>query len=269
MREQGDVVRLSTLADVGIGYVTGGNDFFHLNSNGAAEWGIPSRFLRAGGRRGRALSGLRFTKEDWQTALTLGEAGYLLELPPNGELPDSIMRYLAHGQKLGVHRTFKCRTRKPWYHVPHVYHPDAFLTYMSGDVPRLVANDAGVVAPNSLHVLRLHRHARVTPDRVAALWQTSLARLSAEIEGHSLGGGMLKLEPSEAEEVLLPFPRKRDALESLAAELDEVSRKQGHEECTRIADGQLLQKGMGLSPADCHLLRAAGETLRSRRLSRG
>jgi len=33
---------------------------------------------------------------------------------------------------------------------------------------------------------------------LAALWQTLLTRLSAEIEGHALGGGMLKIEPSEA-----------------------------------------------------------------------
>lgn len=269
LSEHGDTSRLGALADVGIGYVTGANDFFHLDSHAAAVWDIPKRFLRACVRRGRALAGLRFTQEDWQAALAQGEAGYLLELPPRGDLPDGVLRYLAHGQKLGVHRGFKCRTRTPWYHVPHVRHPDAFLTYMSGDVPRLVSNDAGVVAPNSLHLLRLHPGAPFTGDGMAALWQTSLARLSAEIEGHSLGGGMLKLEPGEAEEVIVPRPRKRAALEGLVAALDEASRKQGHQECTRIADEHLLRKSLGLSAADCNLLRTAAEALRARRLSRG
>lgn len=36
------------------------------------------------------------------------------------------------------------------------------------------------------------------------IWDTSFVRLSCEIEGHPLGGGMLKLEPREAARVLLP-----------------------------------------------------------------
>lgn len=269
LREENYTVPLGALANVGIGYVTGANEFFHLDQQAAAEWGIPNRFLRACVRRGRALAGLRFTREDWQAALAHGQAGYLLELPAEGGLPDSILRYLAHGQKLGVHRTFKCRTRTPWYRVPHVYHPDAFLTYMSGDVPRLVANDAGVVAPNSLHILRLHPHALVSPDGITALWQTSLARLSAEVEGHALGGGMLKLEPGEAARVILPFPSNRNQLDSLAAQLDETARRQGDTACAQAADRQLLQKSLGLSVADCNLLRDAAEVLRSRRMTRG
>ncbi len=36
------------------------------------------------------------------------------------------------------------------------------------------------------------------------IWETSFVRLSCEIEGHPLGGGMLKLEPREAARVVLP-----------------------------------------------------------------
>jgi hypothetical protein len=42
-----------------------------------------------------------------------------------------------------------------------------------------------------------------TAAGLAALWQTSMTRLSVEIEGHALGGGMLKLEPGEAAKVIL------------------------------------------------------------------
>jgi hypothetical protein len=39
------------------------------------------------------------------------------------------------------------------------------------------------------------------------LWDRPLTRLSCEIEGHPLGGGMLKLEPREAGRVVIS--RKR------------------------------------------------------------
>jgi hypothetical protein len=268
LRTQPVTVRLADLADVGIGYVTGANEFFHLGPQAATDWGIPKRYLRPAVRRGRSLVGLRFTNEDWHSALTKGEASYLLHIADDEGLPDPVLRYLERGEKLEVHKAFKCRTRSPWFRVPHVYHPDAFLTYMSGSRPRLVANDAGVVAPNSLHVLRLHRDSPVGSDALAAVWQTSLTRLSSEIEGHALGGGMLKLEPGEAENVLLPWPAKRRGLGALATDLDQTARQQGVAACSWLADRELLRKGLGLSAADCDLLRTAAEALYTRRMSR-
>jgi len=40
-------------------------------------------------------------------------------------------------------------------------------------------------------------------------WNTPLTRLSCELEGHPLGGGILKLEPREAASVVLPKSRAR------------------------------------------------------------
>jgi len=248
--------------------VTGANDFFHLDPATVKDWRIPNCFLRPCVRRGRALAGLRLTREDWRNLLARKEACFLLELPAQGQLPESVWRYLMRGQQMGVHNAFKCRTRKPWCRVPHVYLPDGFLTYMSGDLPRLVANDAGVVAPNSLHILRLHPGTWISSDGIAALWRTSLARLSAEVEGHALGGGLLKLEPGEAEQVLLPSVSGNADLEVLATELDQIARGSGDAACSQHADQSLLRRELGLSASDVQLLRETAELLRERRALR-
>ncbi|MBI2942062.1 MAG: hypothetical protein HYY04_16650 [Chloroflexi bacterium] len=262
--------RLGELADVGIGYVTGANDFFHLDPGEAQLWEVPEAFLRPAVRRGRALLGLRFTHADWRNAVETGEAGYLLAIEPDADLPPGVRRYLENGEAQGISRTYKCRSRSPWYCVPHVYQPDAFLTYMSGVTPRLVANEAGVVAPNSLHILRLHPHSVLRSDAIAALWQTSLTRLSAEIEGHALGGGMLKIEPTEAENVVVASAQLgHDALLKLARELDSLIRSGDDATAQTRADDEVLKKGIGLSESDCRRLRMAGDTLRNRRYSRG
>jgi len=60
-----------------------------------------------------------------------------------------------------------------------------------------------------------------------------LTSLSVEIEGHALGGGMLKLEPSEAENVLLATGHGRIA--PLMAELDRLVR------AGRVADSGWLR----------------------------
>jgi adenine-specific DNA-methyltransferase len=260
---------LGAIADVGIGYVTGANDFFHLNEDAVRIWDIPREFLRPAVRRGRSLTGVLFTKQDWRAGLKTGESGYLLRIRRDQDLPAGLRRYLAHGEVRGVSRTFKCRTRSPWFSVPHVYDPDAFLSYMSGNVPSLVANDAGAVAPNSLHILRLHHGVSLNSHGLAVLWQTSLSALSAEIEGHALGGGMLKLEPTEAENVLIPWPvffHRHFA--DLAREMNALARKGLSSALEHRGNTEVLQKGLGLTAKDCGVLSAAAVQLRSRRMGR-
>jgi tRNA1(Val) A37 N6-methylase TrmN6 len=66
------VRRLGDVADLGIGYVTGGNDFFHLSPEVARTWAIPPRFLANAVVRSRGLAGLSFTASDWKAGLTCG-----------------------------------------------------------------------------------------------------------------------------------------------------------------------------------------------------
>jgi hypothetical protein len=140
---------------------------------------------------------------------------------------------------------------------------------MSGETPELVANDAGAVAPNSLHIVRMRPGQPYTATGLAALWQTSMTRLSVEIEGHALGGGMLKLEPGEAAKVILARPDLTgDELQQLAEELDFVSRKSGLDAVKKRADEVILCGSMGLSRSDCRLLNSAAELLRNRRMRR-
>jgi len=263
--EHPEVSSLGTLADVGIGYVTGANSFFHLSPERATELGLSSEHLKRAVFRSAALSGLAFTETDWKASETKN-AGYLLQLMDD-VLDAELRSYLEQGEAAGVSQAYKCRVRTPWYRVPHVYTPDALLTYMSGLRPQLVANDAGAAAPNTLHVVRFRPDAKIPAKTLAAFWQTSLTSLSVELEGHALGGGMLKLEPSEARRVLIATPEGQ--FRALEAELDTLLRKGKIDEAQTLADRVVLQEHLGLSQVDCTVLREAAHMLRDRRYYRG
>lgn len=267
LRRHAAVHPLGAVAEVGIGYVTGANDFFHLSRVDARQRAIPAAYLRPAVCRGRALIGLRFSHADWRTAEAEGHAGYLLALPRRGRLPEAVQCYLQHGEACGVHQAYKCRMRQPWHHVPHVHSADAFLTYMSGNSPRLVVNDALAVAPNTLHVVRMLPLAAVSASALAVSWRSSLTELSAEIEGHALGGGMLKLEPREAGRVLLALPSANNWNERIEM-LEPLARHAGPDMLRTAVDQDLLRKCLGLTESDCRCLREAAAMLRSRRLCR-
>jgi len=194
-------VRLGEIAKVGIGYVSGANDFFHLRPSVASMLRIPRSFLVPAIRNGRSLIEQTITSETVARWWKRDEPCFLLRLRPKKELPQSILDYLDTPAGCEARRTFKCRNRDPWYVVPSVHVADAFLSYMSGEVPSLVLNAANCVATNSVHVVRMSNGFRA--QDLQRMWSNPLTTLSCEIEGHPLGGGMLKLEPGEASRVLL------------------------------------------------------------------
>lgn len=267
LKQASTVYRLGDLARVGTGYVTGANEYFHLTEELVRRYQIPAEYLKPAVRRGRDLRGLSYTQEDWLASKARGHASFLLYIEPETELPVTVQRYIRQGEYAGVHLAYKCRVRTPWYSVPQVYQPDAFLTYMSGHAPRVVTNAAGVVAPNTLHVIRLRQ--LINSWTLAMSWQTSLVKLSCEIEGHSMGGGLLKLEPGEAQAVLIPLGTKKLQDPSFGYELDHLLRHGRLTEARDLADRKILQDDLGLTTAELKILREAYDTLRNRRIRRG
>lgn len=194
---------LGKAAKVGIGYVTGANDFFHLRPSQAESAGIPRHLLMPAVRNGRVLTQPVITQDVVSAWLKSDEPILLLRLPKDGELPSSVKRYLESEAGQAARETYKCRNRTPWYVVPDVSIPDGFLSYMSGSGPPLVMNAAGCVGTNSVHTVKLRNNTELTLPQLQVAWARPLTALSCEIEGHPLGGGLLKLEPSEASKIRL------------------------------------------------------------------
>ena len=195
-------LRLGALAQINIGYISGANDFFHLRLSEAQDMGIPNACLQTTVRNGRALPPSRLDATTVERWLREDRQTLLLRLRKDQELPHPVRAYLETAWAKEVSGGYKCRTRDPWYVVPDVKIPDYFLSYMSGRQVLLVQNAAGCTCTNSLHTVRLKDKA--TLPQIRAVKNSPLFQLSCEIEGHPLGGGMLKLEPREACNVLVP-----------------------------------------------------------------
>lgn len=199
-----DSSSLGSFAKIGIGYVSGDNGFFHLRPSDAERWDIPKPFLHPTVRNGRVLPKGKITRktvEQWRRA---DQQMLLLRLPQRDELPTTVKSYLDSDAGRKAREAYKCRTRAPWYAVPDVQVPDFVLTYMSGRAPQLVRNDAGVTCTNTVHSIRIKDPQ--SAERFLPTWGTPFVQLSCELEGHPLGGGMLKLEVREAARLTFPNP---------------------------------------------------------------
>lgn len=211
-----DTHRLAEFATVGIGYISGDNRFFHLRPSQAKRLGIPAHFLLPSIRNGRAMPGAPITKATVAGWLKNDDPVLLLRLSRDTELPKSVSDYLDSAPGREARLGYKCRNRAPWYVVPDVQIPDYAMSYMSGRGVNLVRNVAGVSCTNSVHAIRVRDHALAA--KLIPGWSSPFVRLSCELEGHALGGGMLKLEPREAGRIAFPAKVSRSRAKSEALE---------------------------------------------------
>jgi len=270
----GDILTpLRDWGDPTLGMVTGSNGFFSLSESSARESMLPeSELLPISPPGSRHLRGLSFTRKDWAALKWAGKAVYLFD-PSERELSLGAQQYIGEGEAAGIHLAYKCRVRSPWWKVPRVAVPDLFLTYMNHDAPRLVSNRAGVAHLNSIHGLRLlPGRRRVGMDLLPLGSLNSASLLSAELTGRSYGGGILKLEPREAEDWLVP---SITALERAGRRLREVRKPvalalaRGElESAAGLVDSVLLESPGILSRESLEAVREARRILFRRRVGR-
>lgn len=262
-----DICRLGEISDVGIGYVTGNNQYFHLSRDEVALFAIPREFLKRTVLRSGIVAGVSLSIEDWRKLGEKGEKVYLLSLPRDEKqiLPRSVRAYLAEGEARNVHKAFKCSVRSPWYGVLHKKPADALLTYMSGDSPRVVWNAARLLSTNSLHEVRFRSGSQAKAWKTALGFCCSLSQISSEIEGHPMGGGMLKLEPTEAGRVLVVRPETLRASRTDFEEVDSLVRAGQLTAAMDVADDLVLRQGFGLTWAQIQVLREGLREIREAR----
>ena len=177
-------------------------DFSMVNEVNDYLMKVPGKLFRPTVRSGRELQAGAITEETVAGWRENDRPNFLLALGAETPLTDAVRRYLDSDTGKEVRQRYKCRVRTPWYAVPHVYVPDLFLSYMSGKGPALVENRARCTCTNAVHCVRLNDRG-VTAAQLRQWWETTLTSLSCEVEGHPLGGGVLKLEPREALNVLV------------------------------------------------------------------
>lgn len=256
--------RLGNLAEVNVGVVTGQNEFFVLRKNILGRVGANGNAIRLVSRSGH-LEGMVFTNSDWRRNAENDLPAYLLSLPktPRAELSRQLASYVREGERRKLNRGFKCRIREPWYSVPSVWTPDGFMLRQIHDCPRIIANDADATCTDTIH--RVKVKPGVDIKRLAAGSFNSVTFAFSEVMGRSYGGGVLELEPREADSLLVPYA---SAGKIDVSRLDSLIREGDINVALDYADRILLKNGLGLSDETIRTARSIWVKLRDRRLHR-
>lgn len=274
IRSGGGFSELKDWGETDLGIVTGNNRYFAMDGSTIRRLKLTQReLIPISPPSSRHLRSLAFTFADWSQMSGEGARTHLFY--PSPDKPSAAARrYIDQGEQEGVHEAYKCRVRAPWWRVPLLPAADLFLTYMNHDTPRLVANQARVRHLNSVHGVALKPELRSLGTKTLPLGMlNSLTLLGAELVGRSYGGGILKLEPREADKLPIPSP---EALRQVASDLrnlrfqDRGAFRNGDLlKVVEQVDRVLLEGYLGLSRGDILTLRRARQALFERRARRG
>ena len=204
LRDQETFTTLKTWGDTSLGMVTGNNTYFTMSPQRAGDLGLGrSELLRISPPGSAHLRGLAMSRQKLDALGQAGRATWMFY--PTDRPSPAAAAYIKDGLRTGVNEAYKCRVRQTWYKVPLLPPADLLLTCMNADTPRLVTNSAQARHLNSVHGVRLNAKVRDIGKELLSLASLNSATLlSAELVGRAYGGGVLKIEPREADVWAMP-----------------------------------------------------------------
>jgi len=145
---------------------------------------------------------------------------------------------------------------------------------MNADVPRVAANAARALHLNSVHGIYLDESCKELGIEMLPLVSlNSVTLLHGEVVGRSYGGGVLKIEPREADRWAFPSPALvRRRLRQLRAVRDVVAQSLSNGDvagASRAVDQALFGRTRLVSKDDLEAVRKAHRALQLRRATRG
>jgi len=265
LRSDDRLTPIKTFASVDVGVVTGRNAFFVMTPAEAREHALEDLTIPIVSR-GAQLTGVIYDDRDHDGYGNAGGKTLLLDARHVALTRHrALAAYVQLGEQHDVHIGYKCRIRKQWWVVPSIWEADAFMLRQIHTHPRIVANLTHATSTDTVHRLRVAE--TVDPSKLAAVGMNSITFATSEIVGRSYGGGILELEPSEAEE--LPVPDPSLLAQHLVLKVDELVRRNRVEEAIAVVDEAVLIDKLGFTRAAVETARSSWQTLRNRRTRRG
>lgn len=260
-----NIPTLEKYARVEVGITTGSNDFFTVPLTTVEEYGLEAYAKPMVGRSVQVNSVI-FEEEDWKKNKHSKAKAHLLVFPERKNLDkkNGAVKYIEHGESLGIHKGYKTGIRDDWFVVPSLKISEALFIRRNNLYPRLIINKAGAYTTDTMHRVFIRPGTNI--EALTASYYNSLSLAFTEVSGRSHGGGVLELMPNEAERILLPYHTDNS---SLLLQIDQLIRtKTDIGEVLKITNEIILKKHFGLTDEEINLAHSIWKKLSSRRLNR-
>ncbi len=211
-------VRLSKLASTRRGIATGANEFFHLSAARAGQLGLPRSILVPCVGRAADVQGIEFSEDDLASLIANDRRALLATF--GSALGPSEKRYICAGENDGIHKRFLLAARKPWYSMERQRRAPIWAAVFGRQGLRFVHNRTQALTLTTFHCVYPFDYSETAVAALTVCLNAPTVQREARAQTRVYGGGLLKFEPRDLLDILVPDLSRvtRATLEALAAE---------------------------------------------------
>jgi len=211
LEKAGDkLVRLGDIAEVRFGIKTGANDFFYLDQEKIAQWGIEEEFLVPAVKSPKELNKLFISPADIKLKL------FLCDKEKSGLFGTGALKYITFGESLKINKRPTCASRNLWWNLGNHISSAVNCNYLINKLMRFYFSLTPFFVGDNFQEI----HTCLGADNISAACNCSLTQLLINIYGRSnFGGGLLKIQTFEISDLIVPNPSiYPDSIKSLMKE---------------------------------------------------
>ena len=198
---KGKLVRLGDIAEVRRGFTTGANEFFYLDEEKIAEWGIEEEFLNP---VIFSLKELTCIEDDLSN---LQKQVFKCHLSKNELRGTNALEYIEWGEKQGFHKRPTCLSRSLWYSLAEGWKSAPYIFPAKVGERMLVLNNLkGVFEDKKLYGITPHDMGESW--FFAALLNSTVVRFYMDLTCRQLTGAqaIADIDVQVVENILVPNP---------------------------------------------------------------
>jgi hypothetical protein len=191
-------VRLGDIAEVRRGFTTGANEFFYLDDEKIAQWGIEKEFVKPVIKSPRECKSGIVNASDCETKV-------LLCSQSKRDLKNTnTLKYIEWGEKEGFHQRPTCASREKWWDLGVRDYPTIIWVKSINESHRQSLINGKALVDQRLYEIYAMKELK---EILAALLNTTMIILFKELTGRvNLGEGALDTTVYEANKILIPEP---------------------------------------------------------------
>lgn len=250
---------IKNYAKIKIGTVTGANGFFITKKSVAEGMSLKGNNIQPILRHSSQLCSLVTPPRNQIN-------DFLLTIPENIKITGNLRHYIESGVEDGLHKGYHTSNRDIWYSIQRQKPPDGFLHYMTKEIPFISFNSDGLLSTNTIHnVFFKEGLDENTKKWIQLSMFSSISQLSIELLARTYGGGVLKMEPSAAKEILIYPGIGKRLPDMLRKEIDALLKRGKRKEVMEMVDKWFVSNSI-LTKEDLILIRNKYHKFRNIRL---
>lgn len=195
-------VPLRQLAATRRGIATGANKFFHVSQDTWRSHKISQQHVVQCVGRAADISGFVFDGDDFDLLDQQGQRTYLLNFGENLSAADR--GYLQHGVRQKLPQRYLLSARTPWYRMERREPAPIWAAVFGRRQLRFIWNAAGAHNLTTFHCIYPHDRRSVFAQALVACLNSRCVQELAAGQQRVYGGGLLKFEPRDLLDVLVP-----------------------------------------------------------------